>query len=49
MQLPMINDKNNINNNTQSNNWFKIESRSNASGYLEDSEFNKRNNHGYMK
>lgn len=47
----MINDKNNtINNNSQNNNWFKIESRANASGFLEDSEYNKRNtNNGFMK
>jgi len=52
MQLPMINDKNNNNfntNNQNNNNLFKIESRANASGFLEDNEFIRKNNNVYMK
>lgn len=55
MQLPIITDsKNNINGisnsnfnsqiNNNQNNQFKIESRANLSGFLDENEINRKNN-----
>jgi len=43
------NQNNNNNNQNNMNNWFKIESRANVSGFLEDSEFGRKNTHGFLK
>jgi len=56
MQLPIINENkisgqtnSNVNLNIGNNNWFRIESRTNLSGFLEDVEINHRKNNGLFK
>lgn len=36
-------------NNVNFNNWFRMESRTNLSGFLEDSEAHRKNNNGIFK